>query len=458
MDLIREYLLKLKSESESESERKRILDILPELIIELKSESNTKSEKERMKDVIKECFQEVGRERVREKRKLLQIKYSVNLIWINKILDVNAKYIYNGFDPEKNFFQPISLWIEKNPNAFINVWFDSKHTTRQALEESRKVLYKYTNVRLLDIRRLPLIKRYRAAFSHVVPIYFRVDCVRMIIALYLLNYYGKQSPSEQLAPEYRVNYFIYSDIDVAPVGEDEIFGEWTLNVLNNIGIVMLGDTKVEDMKERDYNQTLFKDPESEGVTSAQDQMPYEFENRFQWISDKQHYLLYAIDYLLVQCQIRKALHFMNGTLIKYSSGLEYKKLNLKDEHIMTRLYEVLSESVYHSYRLMYCYYLHLMSKGQLYVQNHEELYPPNFVNPQIDREYISWYFKGRNSRIPARDISTYERNRPGYAGFYSMWAKEYLAHLQRIGVVKTDEEDIDEEIEGGSDEEIEEEI
>jgi hypothetical protein len=117
-------------------------------------------------------------------------------------------------------------WAEKNPEATVFVWYDSKFVNN-AEAVIQNIKNEITNKKIIfrDINDLDLVKENIAVFSNDLALYFRVDLLREIIA------YEKLKTDE-------MSCFIYSDIDMDPITKDQLFDDETVYLLNKYGIIM----------------------------------------------------------------------------------------------------------------------------------------------------------------------------------------------------------------------------
>lgn len=117
-------------------------------------------------------------------------KYSLNLMWINKTLDLTQKFINPARDEHdlvQNLIEPVLKWAEANPSAHICLWFDSKLTPDAAVQATAHILHiqmsarQIKNIDLCDIRKIKIVSQNPDCFSDQVPIYFRIDMLKVII-------------------------------------------------------------------------------------------------------------------------------------------------------------------------------------------------------------------------------------------------------------------------------------
>lgn len=240
--------------------------------------------------------------------------YSINVMWINKILDERRLYICpaeNKDEAYKNLLNTVLGWASLNPESIVNIWFDSQMTTEEAVRKTSQLIeemkVKNPNIApvvLRDIRELPDVYNNADIFSHPeIPVYFRADLVRVIAALALL--------SEKVTN----SYFVYADLDVKPLSQGDLFDDITQENLGKVGFVMAHDVSLG------------------------------FENLFQIISNHKENLLHAMKQLIIELNIERA---------KYAVSKNTE-----------RAFNKLQQIVYDSYKHMFKYFLHLDGYGEL---------------------------------------------------------------------------------------------
>ncbi|MES2199601.1 MAG: hypothetical protein V4489_05500 [Chlamydiota bacterium] len=167
-------------------------------------------------------------------------QYSVNLMWINNSkMPVNQKFLFGEgstlrereLDFKKRFIEPISQWAKANSGSDINIWIDSEMATSEAINRSRELLTRslegnpHGMVHFRDVRCIEVVRSNSQVFSEKMPIYFRVDLLRAIVADHVLT--NKET-----------KFFVYGDIDMTPLSRKELFDKRTVNFLDDFGIVM----------------------------------------------------------------------------------------------------------------------------------------------------------------------------------------------------------------------------
>lgn len=166
------------------------------------------------------------------------VLYSVNLLWINRSLDSKQKYIYpanNEIELERKFLDPIYKWADATQGGVIKVWYDSKVTSLEAVQNTQSLIEKHQRahpnaapIELQDVRtNLAYIRRHPEAFSDELPVYFRVDLLRPVIAV-----------TDLFRSDRKYSYLVFGDLDMEPMSREHLFDQETLGKLHQYGIVM----------------------------------------------------------------------------------------------------------------------------------------------------------------------------------------------------------------------------
>jgi len=156
--------------------------------------------------------------------------YSINLLWVNYMPQDReadtAEHIFgDGLSDStlNRFTSVLSEWRQLNPDAEINLWFDSALVTERAYLNTKEILDSI-DVRLRDIRNISNVPKYVQLSLHpITQIYYRVDILKALIADYLFSEDAR--------------YIVVTDVDVAPMSEDILFNALTLESLNERGYV-----------------------------------------------------------------------------------------------------------------------------------------------------------------------------------------------------------------------------
>lgn len=119
----------------------------------------------------------------------------------------------------------IGRWRELNPDAVINLWYDSALVTVAALKNTAQSLMEY-RVELRDVRGLDIPPYIRQSLHPIANLFYRVDIVKILVADYLMS-----SKTEQ--------YVVMSDIDVEPMSKSQLFDLFTVELLQEYGYVFI---------------------------------------------------------------------------------------------------------------------------------------------------------------------------------------------------------------------------
>src|SRR3990167_9728705 len=170
-----------------------------------------------------------------EKHSSVSEQYSINVMWINRNLNADQKYIYPTKDRAELYeklINPIVQWAIKNPGRTVNLWYDSQVTTVTAINNTKYLIWleqlqqlRFTTVVLKDIRDLQKVRECPKCVASYLPVYFRADLLRVIATLEMV----KKQPNE---------YFIYADLDMEPISDSELFDSETKAKLVRYGLVL----------------------------------------------------------------------------------------------------------------------------------------------------------------------------------------------------------------------------
>lgn len=263
--------------------------------------------------------------------------YSINLMWINREVDVNQAHIYpsnnkNGYG--KQFLTTILAWMKKNPENTVSVWFDSQLITKHAVENTQRCINqevakykeKIAKIELKDIRNLTKVKKNPEVFSPEIPVYFRTDLLRAIIM-------------DESIRQNKDSYFVYSDFDVKPLTKTQLFDKKTLENLNKYNFVM-----------------------------AHESNALKFENSFQIFTYNEK-LLKAVKLMVINANISRAQSFIEDIKEKSEPGSIFSGPKA------WRVHEIgFQENVFYSYPLMYTYFCQLQDSAMLTFRGSDKTY------------------------------------------------------------------------------------
>ncbi len=162
-----------------------------------------------------------------------QPEYTIMLMWLNKKLYPEQKYIHPSDTQEefeKNLGNHLIEWAHGNPRSSVQLWYDSALTPAQAITNTQAYIDTHHKkstlapITLQDIRSLPTVQKNDALFSDTVPVYFRADLSRVIASIEVLKKTKRTC--------------VYADVDIKPMPEKELFDTQTKQHLKDFGICM----------------------------------------------------------------------------------------------------------------------------------------------------------------------------------------------------------------------------
>jgi hypothetical protein len=186
---------------------------------------------------------------------LTEKMYSINFLWLRiesftegcfSIMGNNDKFIeMNTISnilklQENDFFIKLINFSKNNPNALVNFWFDATQVRLETLINLRLVFdilnrHLRINLCIRDIWSSRIINEMNIKYSEILPkcsgysLILRVDLYKCIICVEELD---------------RHTYSIFADLDMKPIGEDEILSENNIRILNRIGLVLSKFSKI----------------------------------------------------------------------------------------------------------------------------------------------------------------------------------------------------------------------
>ena len=178
-------------------------------------------------------------------------------MWVNSQKIESSVTIAANLDATNfncQLIQPVIKWAKANPEAKVYLWYDSAHTTKQAIEDSKSILdealrrEEISNAELKDVREIPCVMNNLDTFTQAIPIYFRVDLLKLIILLDSIEREGFDSA-------------VFSDLEVGdmrPTGgrmnKHELFNQNVCNDFERIGFI--AGSNIRDSKSCPENQFL----------------------------------------------------------------------------------------------------------------------------------------------------------------------------------------------------------
>lgn len=173
-------------------------------------------------------------------------KYGINLMWLNKTRVDSQEYIFPATGCGRNStvdecLSEVCDWKFANPQASVVLWYDSVHTTSQAIHNTQAKLKEIeakkgiaeTPVLLKDIREIPIVRDNPDAFSDYLPIYFRVDLMKFIICVHSIENEGNESA---IFTDFLIGDVPMHDDKVRKFNKDELFSSAILKNLMLYGL------------------------------------------------------------------------------------------------------------------------------------------------------------------------------------------------------------------------------
>lgn len=184
--------------------------------------------------------------------------YSINLLWENKIYQESQKFIHISPTEQEltaKFLMPAIKWAKSNSTkdeAEVNIWHDSKLHTQQAIAATKEILetlakeHNCDNIKFKDIREIQFINDNDFLFSQDIPLYFRVDFLKLIIQAHELITEGKDAS-------------IFADLEVGDLrlttennefgqcfNKPELFDVESMDKLKKFGIIVNLSQSISD--------------------------------------------------------------------------------------------------------------------------------------------------------------------------------------------------------------------
>ena len=154
--------------------------------------------------------------------------YSINLLWMHQEALHASGHLMGQNDQllARHVINPLNDWQSKQPDASLNFWYDGKLVPSTNILETVKRLQlsglDLKTIRMRDIRDLPYVQKKVGLFDTTLPIYFRVDLAKAVIADDVLR-------NEHLP------FVVTTDSDVAAIVKTQLFDDPTLTALKNVG-------------------------------------------------------------------------------------------------------------------------------------------------------------------------------------------------------------------------------
>ena len=110
-------------------------------------------------------------------------KNSINFMWVGNS-SANQQFIFpdNRFEESE---EGLRQWLSFHPDSEFNLYYDSDHVTEEVIQRTYE-LFPYFIFK--SIRTLPLVQENAVLFSDAIPLYWRIDILKLIILLYEIDH------------------------------------------------------------------------------------------------------------------------------------------------------------------------------------------------------------------------------------------------------------------------------
>ena len=331
------------------------------------------------------------------------VKYSINMLWLNEEL-IEQRYIIGNDQDEliKRILEPGILWAVFNPDAQINIWYDSKAVTEKAKKNTEQVLYKLaqihncTNIYLRDIREISIVQNNADVFSANTPLYFRIDVLK---AIFLVNAIETEHMDAALFTDLEIG-------DGLPVTASEI--------VSNVHVSQDLPKRIRMNKSSIFSEKFLKKLEkvkllmSCHIRGTDPNNCVQPENQFLLlIAD--NFMIEAIKTVIINVNLERAIHILNMEKCHLAG---YRYPSFSQCYIKDLLYSLSSEITYISTVRDVFFYYHALLEGVFplklinYITDKEQYY-----YPPIDRySYFGFltkseaYFADTTQELPTKII------------------------------------------------------
>ena len=168
-------------------------------------------------------------------------RYSINLMWINRTLVHEQKFLSSAKSEEElneKLLRPVIEWAVANPDARVHLWYDSVFATQEAVHATLQALQgqmkksSVSNVTLSDIRSIGIVAANPDCFSDQLPVYYRIDILKAILLVHAMENEGNDAA-------------IFSDLEVGDLrpgrmrmGKAELFSPAVMDGLRHHGLML----------------------------------------------------------------------------------------------------------------------------------------------------------------------------------------------------------------------------
>jgi hypothetical protein len=290
------------------------------------------------------------------------LPYSIHLMWINKEWS-DSKFVF-PFDRGQEFIKQIKLWKRLNPEANLIFWYDGAFVKNGSVEVTLKC-FDSGEITMRDVRELEIVKSNPDVFSEKINVYFRADLLRIIVAY-----------TELSVPQ--ASWFVYADIDIAPIAKEIMFDNSTQKHLDQYGFELV-------------------------------EWSSGFENSFQIFGNSKPSVIEAIKFAIIDLNLSKIKNLLAGNFYVKSLGKSISLLKITDENERRRVERFISQMVYESYAGMFMYFFQLENLALLTFQDEKSKSVKEYsrdahgLSPFGDRTLRLEFFPFKLSPLPGRE-------------------------------------------------------
>ncbi len=109
--------------------------------------------------------------------------YSINLMWINSCLKAEQQFLCEN---TTRLIQSANSWAVAHPTATINIWYDSQTATSEQVFNTLQLIIHQeikSRIKFKDIKEIEIVKNNQDLFDCQIPLYWRIDLLKLIIIL-----------------------------------------------------------------------------------------------------------------------------------------------------------------------------------------------------------------------------------------------------------------------------------
>jgi hypothetical protein len=169
--------------------------------------------------------------------------YSINMLWINKSKNEKQAFICENEELalKSKLLEPAKGWAKSNPEAKVNIWYDSKLYSSKAIKDTKDTLETFLKdnlspevltlkISLKDINDMNIVKDNQNFFTEEIHVYFRIDLLKIII---LWNSLANESEDAAIFADLNAGNRRAEKMD-----KKELFDENSMEQLKDWGILM----------------------------------------------------------------------------------------------------------------------------------------------------------------------------------------------------------------------------